>query len=57
MPHLSAVLRASLLAMLNFLAMVRQAYPLVYRPAQVPQPDGSWLISGCVLVPDRSQGT
>ena len=43
--------------MLNFLAMVRQAYPLVYRPAQVPQPDGSWLISGCVLVPDRSQGT
>ena len=73
----------------NFMAMVRQAYPVVYRPkdvqflpprsldAAVVQPvhmrdsdgkswlamytlqrqvDGLWLISGCVLAPNRSVG-
>jgi len=73
----------------NFMAMVRQAYPVVYRPADlrfltpksldaaVVQPvhmrdagglswlamytlqrqaDGGWLISSCVLAPDRSVG-
>jgi tripartite-type tricarboxylate transporter receptor subunit TctC len=73
----------------NFMAMVRQAYPVVYRPkdvqfltprsldAAVVQPvhmrdsdgkswlamytlqrqaDGRWLISGCVLAPNRSVG-
>jgi hypothetical protein len=73
----------------NFMAMVRQAYPVVYRPvdlrfltpksldAAVVQPvhmrdagglswlamytlqrqaDGGWLISSCVLAPDRSVG-
>jgi Domain of unknown function (DUF4864) len=73
----------------NFMAMVRQAYPVVYRPSEVKfltpksldaavvqpvhlrdgggqswlamytlqrQVDGGWLISGCVLAPDRSVG-
>ena len=73
----------------NFMSMVRQAYPVVYRPkdvqfltprsleAAVVQPvymrdsdgkswlamytlqrqaDGRWLISGCVLAPNRSVG-